>query len=145
MADRLDSLLVDTGPLIAFLDRNDQHHEWVKAQLAQCKGPLVTCESVLSECVFLLKRQGLPITGLAEMLRREGLAVAAPDYADRIPDLLDKYQDLPTSLADASLVALSEACPRAPLLTFDGDFKVYRRRDRTMIPLRIPARRTALP
>ena len=48
--------LVDTGPLVAMLDRNDRQHKWTVATLASVEGALVTCEPVLTEACFLLKR-----------------------------------------------------------------------------------------
>ena len=49
-------VLVDSGPLVALLDRRDIHHEWVQRELANLHQPLVTCEAVLSEVFFLVSR-----------------------------------------------------------------------------------------
>ena len=49
-------VLVDSGPLVALLDRRDIHHQWVQHELANLHDPLVTCEAVLSEVFFLLSR-----------------------------------------------------------------------------------------
>lgn len=132
-------LLVDTGPLIAFFQKNDAHHAWVLEQIGKCSEPMLTCESVLSEALFLLKRQSMGTKPLAQMLKRGALCVPRqPDFAKRIPEALEKYADLPTSLADATLLELSEHYKRTPLMTFDSDFRIYRRRDRTVIPVLMP-------
>lgn len=36
-------LILDTGPWVALLCRDDTHHAWVKTQLALQPGPLLTC------------------------------------------------------------------------------------------------------
>ena len=97
---------------------------------------MLTCESVLSETVFLLKRQSLPTTAIITLLERGELQIPHPlDYAGRTAKLLKKYADLPTSIADVGLIELSEHFPRLPVLSFDTDFNIYRRADRTKIPL----------
>lgn len=131
--------LVDTGPLLAMLDRNDRHHGWVVEQLREATRPLLTCEAVLSETAWLLKRERLGLDPLIALLGRGFLQVEAlADDIDRVTTLLKKYADLPTSWADASLVALSERNGQMPLLTTDSDFRIYRRADRTVVPVRLP-------
>ena len=53
-------------------------------------------------------------------------------------DLLEKYADIPMSIADACLVRLTEILPDPLLLTTDSDFKIYRRLGRRVIPTRMP-------
>jgi len=138
-ASNFEQLIIDTGPLLAFLQRRDPRHRWVVEQIARCTQPMLSCESVLSKCLYLLKRHKLDIAPISALLRRGALIVPlSPDFASRIPNLLEKYADLPTSLADCALLELSEHYPRIPLLTFDSDFQVYRRVDRTMVPLLMP-------
>jgi predicted nucleic acid-binding protein len=52
--------------------------------------------------------------------------------------MLDKYDDVPMSIADACLVRLTEILPAPLLLTTDSDFKIYRRLGRKAIPTRMP-------
>jgi len=47
-------VLVDTGPLVAFLNRRDRFHEWTATQWNQIAPPMLTCEAVISEACFLL-------------------------------------------------------------------------------------------
>ena len=134
--DKFSQIIIDTGPLLALLNRNDKHHSWVIAQLKPCTEPMLTCESVLSETVFLLKRQSLSTTAIITLLERSELQIPRPlDYTGRTAKLLKKYADLPTSIADVGLIELSEHFPRLPVLSFDTDFNIYRRADRTQIPL----------
>ena len=46
--------IVDTGPLVAFLDRAEQHHRWVAERVEELDTPLLVCEPVLAESMHLL-------------------------------------------------------------------------------------------
>ena len=50
--------LLDAGPLVAFLNRNDQWHAWARTQMGALPPPLLTCEPVLTEACFLIQRNG---------------------------------------------------------------------------------------
>src|SRR6516162_3122475 len=49
-------VLLDTGPLIAFIDQRDRNHAWVKSQFADILPPLLTCEAVLTEACYMARR-----------------------------------------------------------------------------------------
>jgi hypothetical protein len=51
-------VIVDTGPLIALIDRHDRHHAWVESQFADIVPPLLTCEAVLTQACYLAPRTG---------------------------------------------------------------------------------------
>lgn len=53
---RADPVIVDAGPLVAFLSAADKHHEWAAEYLGRCEMPLITCEAVLSEVFFHLRK-----------------------------------------------------------------------------------------
>jgi hypothetical protein len=50
----------------------------------------------------------------------------------------DQWQYLLMDAGDATLVVLSELCPRARLITVDADFRHYRRFRNQAIPIVIP-------
>ena len=132
--------LVDTGPLVALCDRRDAHHEWTAATLGSVIGPLTTCEAVLTEACFLLKQQFGSAEEIFELLRRGLLQIRfelATDH-DRVGQLLKRYADLPTSVADACLVRMAEVIPSSCVMTLDRVFLVYRRHGRQVIPLLAP-------
>lgn len=134
-------LLVDTGPLVAFLNRRDRFHPWAVGQFAIISTPLQTCEAVISEACFLLRRGGGDAQPVLELINR-GLVV--PSFrldgdSGRIVQLMRRYHDQGISLADACLVRMSEAATDCRLLTLDGGFRVFRRHGRQTIPLSIPA------
>lgn len=137
-----DPVVLDTGPLVAMLDRRDPFHLWAAEQLRGLRPPFLTCEAVISECLFLLQDKPGGVATLLSYLREDlvKLAFDLDDHLDAISHLLLKYQDVPMSLADASLVRMSELHDRSRVFTLDSDFKLYRRHGRQSIPLIYPAR-----
>ena len=132
------SVLVDAGFLIALLSRRDRYHSWAAAQVPLLRPPWNTCEAVLSEAFHLLGTRGRP--GLAAMLRR-GMVISHFDLGDnlgRTLDLMQKYADVPMSLADACLVRMSEVLADPVIVTPDGDFRIYRRHGRQAVPCEFP-------
>jgi predicted nucleic acid-binding protein len=132
------SALVDAGFLVALLSRRDANHRWAALQALELPPPWMTCEAVLSETAHLLGGRG--IGSLAQLLRR-GAVVCRYRFADDMPaalKLLEKYADLPMSFADACLVRMTETLDDPVLLTTDGDFRIYRRLGRQMIPCVMP-------
>jgi predicted nucleic acid-binding protein len=101
--------------------------------------PWRTCEAVLSEAIHLLGARGAP--GLSGLLRRRALIAAFHLDNDMEPvlKLLQKYADVPMSLADACLVRMAETLPDPVILTTDSDFRIYRRHSRQMVPCVMPS------
>ena len=135
-------VLLDTGPLVAFLDRRDEHHEWAVSRWSDIEPPLLTCESVISEACFLLSRIGGRVSAVFELLDRGVIAIAFRLDEDMKPvaRLLSKYSSIPMSVADASLVRMAERFPESAVLTVDSDFAVYRKHGRQVIPTILPVR-----
>src|SRR6266850_3048731 len=65
--------LVDTGPLVALLNRRDRYHRWAVAQVAEERVPLWTCEAVITEACFLLRGSRGGTTAIWELLEREAV------------------------------------------------------------------------
>ena len=133
--------IVDTGFLVALLDRADDLHDWAKDLVPSLRGPWLTAEACISETVFLLERAGKPA---AEELFR-WLAIGAlvskhvlPDELELVRDELFRYRDRWVDFADASIVRLSDLHPTLPIVSVDtADFAVYfrkRRRRRLLLP-----------
>lgn len=132
------TLLLDTGPLVALLNPAEPRHAWSREAL-RVRARVVTCQSVLSEAFFLLRKSAAATTALREMLAEgtlelEGLAAEAR----AVVKLMEKYRSVPMSFADACLVRLSETLPGAVVATLDSEFRVYRRHGRQVIPLLAP-------
>jgi predicted nucleic acid-binding protein len=132
------SVLVDAGFLIALLSSRDRYHPWAVSQPPRMAPPWKTCEAVLSEAFHLIGSRGRP--ALTALLRR-GAVVPAFDLADemdRVLSLLQKYANVPMSLADACLVRMSETLADPVVLTTDTDFRIYRRHGRHVVPCMTP-------
>ena len=132
-------VLLDTGPLVAYLDRRDRYHDWAKDQMSVLRPPLLTCEPVLAEAFHLLRALGEGRSAILDMMRRGLIEVPfrLTEHIDAVNKLLSRYEDRPISLADACLVRMSEVYGDT-VLTLDSDFKVYRRHRRQKIPLITP-------
>ena len=132
------SVLVDTGFVVALLNRRDRRHRWAVDQAGRHAPPWHTCDAALSEAFHLVGSAGE--RPLAELLRRgtlvPGFQLAA--HLDAVLGLLRKYADVPMSLADACLVRMTEVLADPILLTTDANFRVYRRHSRQVVPTVMP-------
>lgn len=122
-------VLLDTGPLVALLSENDTHHARARRLFAECVPPFRCCESVVAEACFLMRK--VDAAGPAEVvaLGRRGvytIAMSVEEHWTNIEALLRKYSDRSISLADACLIRCAEIHQEARILTFDGDFNVYK-------------------
>ncbi len=132
--------VVDTGPLVAFLDTRDPHHAWAAETFNRHALPLLTCEAVLSEACFVLGQAKGRQNAVMGLVSRGVLAIGfrlAPEF-EAVRKLMAKYASVPMSLADACLVRMTELDGRASVVTFDGDFRVYRRNGRQAVPVLMP-------
>ena len=93
---------------------------------------------MISEAFHLLGTRGAP--PLRALLRRRALAATFDLDAnlEAVLRLMQKYADVPVSLADASLVRMTETLPDPLVLTTDADFHVYRRHGRQIVPCAVP-------
>ncbi len=130
-----ETVLLDTGPLVAFLNRRDHHHERCVKCWEKLRARLATVWLVLTEAAFLLSYAPGGVDTLMEMAERDAFAIRdirEPDVK-RMRELLRKYGDLPMDLADAALVAVGEREQVETVFTLDvRGFSVFhpRHRDR---------------
>lgn len=133
-------VVADSGPIVAGLLERDRDHAWARAQFEALPPPLATCEAVLSESFFLLRRVRGGGERLAALIDR-GVVEVRFDFQDEreaVLRLLRKYADTPMSFADACLVRMSELHRDCRVLTLDRDFDAYRRNGRERLPLLAP-------
>jgi predicted nucleic acid-binding protein len=135
------AVLLDTGPLVALLNRRDRYHGWTTQQWAELEPPFQTCEPVLTEACFLLRESSRGPAAVLELVGRGVVKIAYGVEAevDALVKLMTRYADVPMSLADACLVRMVERHPRATVLTLDRDFHVYRSHGRRVIPVTMPS------
>ena len=131
---------MDTGPLAALLLKRERYHEWVKAQWQAMEPRLFTCESVISEACFLMRRVSHGPELLMELVREAQIEIRfdLQSELDAVSGLMERYANVPMSLADACLVRMSELDNESVVFTLDSDFRRYRRNKRQVIPLIIP-------
>jgi predicted nucleic acid-binding protein len=129
--------IADTGLLVAFLNRSDRFHSWAVEVARGVSSPLLTCDAVLAEAAFHLRSPSAVLE-----LVTEGFVVPAFDVQANLAQLVSlaaRYADREPDLADLCLIRMSELHPRHPVITVDaGDFRVYRRNRREVIPLLLP-------
>lgn len=91
------SVVVDTGPIVAFLDADDQFHAWAKEQFARLRPPLLTCEAVLTEACFLIDRAGGDESAVVQLVERGVLKIVQVFDAEAasIARLMRRYKNLP--------------------------------------------------
>lgn len=103
-------VIIDTGPLVAFLNKTDSYHDWAVIQFSLLSPPFLTCESAISEVCFLLKHTDNGPQNVFKLLERDLIQIPFKLDANisLVAGLLNKYKNIPMSLADACLVRMSE-------------------------------------
>ena len=130
--------IADTGFLVAFGNRRDQHHAWALEIAGRVTEPLLTCDAVLAEAAFHLGNSVLTLAFVRDGLVRPAFHIE--EHFARLAELAARYADRKPDLADLCLIRLSELHPKHPVITTDlGDFRVYRRGRRDVIPLIHPS------
>jgi uncharacterized protein len=123
------AVLVDTGPLVALLDRSDPYHLTCQETLSSLEDSLVTVWPVVTEAMYMLRSYWQAQNALWEMIDTaavEILVLGKNDVA-RMRELMRKYRDLPMDLADAALVRVAERERLRRIFTLDRrDFQIYR-------------------
>ena len=122
-------ILIDAGPIVAVLYRDDHNHERCVRALRTLREPLATAWPVLTEAMYLLGFSWEAQDALWEMIDGGVLRLISLDTDDgpRMRELMRKYRDLPMDLADAALVRLAEREGLRRVFTIDRrDFSVYR-------------------
>lgn len=129
-------ILLDTGPLLAILDRSDSQHGLCLATLSQFSDDVLTTTwPCFTEALYLLGRQGgFNLQRAAWDLWLQGsidLHSLSDDKTIDAAQLMEQYQDLPMDLGDASLMATANYLGIRRIFTLDSDFHIYRLKDGT--------------
>jgi predicted nucleic acid-binding protein len=127
--------LVDTGAIVALVNRDDRHHSAAVEWFKRFRGQMLTTEAVITETAYVLAAS--PIHQRAALLWIDRACAAdllrvepVTDYA-ALARILEQYSSLPCDYADASLIALAERTGITGIATIDQrDFSVYRMRKR---------------
>ena len=133
--------ILDAGPLIAALNRQDQHHRWACDTLERIGPPFYSCSEAIAEAAAMT---GQP-TAIVEMIHSKEIVLAfdLSEQTAGVLALLKKYADREMDLADACIVRMTELLRDCRVVTVDrGDFAVYRRNGRDLIPVIAPPARS---
>ena len=135
--------IVDTGPLVGWINRRDQWHRWSVSVMKSLEPPLITCESVIAEAAWHLGDSREAVDRLYGLVEAGALRIVPllPDHVAHLRALSAKYAEM--DFCDAAVVRLSEIYSRAVVLTIDTEhFTVYRRFQNKPIPFIHPSARS---
>ena len=120
--------LLDTGCIVALLDRSEANHEICVAAVSEVNFSLVTCEPVIAEACYLLRKLRGASDAVLENVERGvfNIPFRIDQSTPALRALMKKYAQVPMDLADACLVHLATELGTGRILTLDGDFRIYR-------------------
>jgi predicted nucleic acid-binding protein len=133
--------IADTGFIVAFVNRDDQHHDWASeiGREVSTAAPLLTCEAVLAEAAFQVESASRILALLQDRFLKVAFDLAG--NFEEVQALAERYRDRTPGLADLCIIRMSELNEGLPVLTVDeSDFRVYRRNRRDVIPIVCPPR-----
>lgn len=124
----MKNTLIDAGPIISLFDRSDKYHLASMAFLESFKGKLISTWPVITECMYMLRFSNKVQLNFLRWIYRGAITIVPIENDDlyRLTTLIEKYQDVPMDLADASLILVSEKLSVKDIITIDSDFYVYR-------------------
>jgi predicted nucleic acid-binding protein len=121
--------LIDTGAILALLDRRDRWHKVCVDAFRQLRLPLLTSEAVLNELFHLVGDSRTEMEAAWKFVRSGAVVIATIDHAElsQLHGLMSRYWDCPMDFADATLVYLAKRESLSVILTVDqADFATYR-------------------
>jgi predicted nucleic acid-binding protein len=134
-------VLVDSSFLIALYDQSDFYHTRCLRTYESLDRPLVTCEAVITESIYMLRYVSGAAEALLASIESGALEIGfrLSEAAGKVQAILRKYRDTPADFADACLIAMADELDTGDILTLDSDFVHYRWRRtrpfRMLIPL----------
>jgi len=121
--------LIDTGAILALLDRRDRWHRHCVTAFAQLRLPLLTSEAVLTELFHLVGDVQTEMEAAWKFVRSGALVLGTIEDTElpHLHNLMSRYWDRPMDFADATLVHLANRESISLILTIDhNDFETYR-------------------
>lgn len=121
--------LIDTGAILALLDRKDRWHHICVEAFAQLRLPLVTSEAVLAELFHLVGDSRQEMEAAWRFVRSGAVVVAAIENSElpQVQALMLRYWDRPMDFTNGTLVYLAKREAVSTIFTVDhADFETYR-------------------
>jgi len=121
-------VLLDASAIVALLDRSETYHDAAVAAVAELAAPLITCEPVIAEACYLLRR----VDGAGEAIVENvetgifQIPFRLAESAREVRRLMHKDRDHAIDLADACLIHLANEFGAGQILTLDRDFRIFR-------------------
>jgi predicted nucleic acid-binding protein len=137
----MEPILIDTGVIFALFDQDEWAHERCVRAMERIHRPIVTCEEVINESCYLLRRRRDAVDAVLANVETGlfGIPLQISHSTRQIREIYRKYQDTPCDFADACLIHMADTLNTPDILTLDSDFKHYRwRRNRSfrmLVPL----------
>ena len=124
----LNTVLIDTGPLIALFDRDDKYHTSIVEFIKNTNYRFISTTAVLTETMYMLDFNTAVQLSFLEWIMKEGVIIHEIKQSNikRIIDLTKKYSDRPMDFADATLVIAAEERGIRQIISIDSDFDIYR-------------------
>jgi uncharacterized protein len=124
----VNPVLLDSSVVVALLDRSEQYHERCVNSVRGLAAPLVTCEAVVAESCYLLRKLPAAVNAVLENVARGVFQIPfqLSRTAAEVAQILSKYRDVPAGLADACLIYAAGQLGVGEILTLDRDFEIYR-------------------
>jgi predicted nucleic acid-binding protein len=121
-------VLTDTGPLVAILSPQDEHHSTCVRELRDMPGPLLSCWPVITEAAWLLRKSPRAVQQLLRSIDGSFLELLplSGAEAETIAALMKRFEDIHPQLADVALVHLANREKIETIFTLDQrDFSIY--------------------
>lgn len=124
----LNTVLIDTGPLIALFDRDDKYHTSIIEFIKNTNYRFISTTAVLTETMYMLDFNTAVQLNFLDWIMKEGVIIHEIKQSNikRIIDLTKKYSDRPMDFADATLVIAAEERGIRQIISIDSDFDIYR-------------------
>ena len=124
----LNTVLIDTGPLIALFDRDDKYHTSILEFIKNTNYRFISTPAVLTETMYMLDFNVAVQLSFLEWIMKEGVIIHEIKQSNikRVIDLTRKYSDRPMDFADATLVIAAEERGIQQIISIDSDFDIYR-------------------
>ena len=121
-------ILLDTSVIVALFDSTDANHDLCDAAIAELIQPFVTCEAVITEACYLLRKYPKAVEAILANI--ESGVFRIPLRLERsvssIRTIQRKYADVPADFADVCLIQLADEIETGRILTLDAHFVQYR-------------------
>ena len=136
-----EGVILDAGPLVAYLIESDDYHDWAVKKFASLPPMFWTCEAVVTETAYLIGSDIRALRLIEQWLVNDWLRLPFQFALERtrVLQLMEQYRSVPMSFTDGCLVRIAEILEGCPILTVDGDFRIYRKHRRQPIRTIMPS------